>query len=249
MSPVIGLIGAGRIGSVVARLSLAAGFEIVVSNSRGPDSLKDLVSEWGDGARAAAVSTTARAADIVVVTIPLGDHRSLPPDDLEGKTVIDTMNYYPERDGHLQELDDRSVTSSELVQRHLPGSRVIKGFNNIDFRRLELLGRPSGAPDRSSLPVAGDDEDAKAEATALLDHLGYDAVDLGTLSESWRSEPQTDVYVRPYLPDMPDGLTSDAEVMSWFMRCEGRPQSAEQVRHLVLGTARKQPAEARESLG
>ncbi|MEU9450525.1 NAD(P)-binding domain-containing protein [Streptomyces sp. NPDC048277] len=249
MSPVIGLIGAGRIGSAVARLSLAAGFEVVVSNSRGPATLKDTVSAWGEGARAAEVSVTARAADLVVATIPLGGHRGLPAADLAGKTVIDTMNYYPERDGHIEELDDRSVTSSELVQRHLSGARVVKGFNNIDFRRLELLARPSGAPDRSALPIAGDDDGAKTAVVAFLDRLGYDAVDIGALAESWRSEPQTDVYVRPYLPDVPDGITAAADVMSWFLRCEGRPQGPEHVRRFVLGTARRSPAEAREGLG
>ena len=118
-----------------------------------------------------------------------------------------------------------------------------------DMDRLELLARPSGAPDRSALPIAGDDDGAKTAVAAFLDRLGYDAVDIGSLAESWRSEPQTDVYVRPYLPDVPDGITGAVEVMSWFLRCEGRPQGPEHVRRFVLDTARRSPAEAREGLG
>src|SRR5688500_15428880 len=129
----IGLIGSGNIGSTVARLAVAAGHDVVLSNSRGPETLADLVAELGDRARAATAAEAAEAGDIVVVTIPLKAYREVPVEPLRGKTVIDTNNYYPDRDGHIAELDDESTTTSELLQAHLPGSHVVKAFNNIFF--------------------------------------------------------------------------------------------------------------------
>ncbi|WP_329530406.1 NAD(P)-binding domain-containing protein [Streptomyces sp. NBC_01450] len=249
MTKTLGLIGAGRIGGALARLALAAGLDVVVSNSRGPQTLMDTVAQWGEGARAATAADAARQGDIVVATVPLGALRRLPADALAGKTVVDTMNYYPERDGSLAELDSRELTSSELVQRHLPGARVVKAFNNIDFRRLEILARPAGAADRSALPVAGNSAAAKEETIRLLDVLGYDAVDLGPLSESWRSEPNTAVYVQPYLPERPAGATGDADVMRWFLGCPGAPLPADRLAGLLRDAVRQSPADARERLG
>ncbi|WP_131736209.1 NADPH-dependent F420 reductase [Actinomadura roseirufa] len=188
MSHTLGLIGSGMIGSSVARLAVAAGLDVVLSNSRGPETLADLVADLGDRARAATPAETAQAADLVVAAIPLTAFDQLPAEALAGKTVLDTANYYPERDGHLAVLDTGELTSSALLQRHLPDSQVIKAFNNITPHQLLSLARPPAAPDRSALPIAGDDANAKAEATQLLDTLGYDAVDTGTLATSWRSE-------------------------------------------------------------
>ncbi|MFI7635417.1 NADPH-dependent F420 reductase [Nonomuraea sp. NPDC049400] len=188
MTKTLGLIGAGMIGGALARLAVAAGLDVVLSNSRGPDSLAGLLTELGGQARAATPAEAAESGDLVVATVPLHAYDRLPAAALAGKTVIDTMNYYPERDGRIAELDADELTSSALVQRHLAGSRVVKAFNNIDFHRLLTSARPAGAPDRSTLPIAGDDPAAKAEAVALLDALGYDAVDIGTLADSWRSE-------------------------------------------------------------
>ena len=249
MTKTLGLIGAGRIGGALARLALAAGLDVVVSNSRGPETLTDTVAKWGEGARAATVVDTAREADIVVATVPLGAYRRLPADALAGKTVLDTMNYYPERDSPVPELDSRELTSSELVQRHLKGAQVVKACNNIDFLRLETLARPTGAADRSALPVAGDSVAAKERAIRLLDALGYDTVDLGPLSESWRSEPNTAVYVQPYLPARPAGLITDEEVMRWFMDCPGAPLPADRLAGLLRAAVRQSPADARERLG
>ena len=134
----------------------------------------------------------------MVVSIPLKAYRSVPAEPLAGKTVIDTNNYYPQRDGQIAELDSGQATSSELLQRHLPGSAVVKAFNNIFFRHLQSLARPSGAADRTFLPIAGDDPDAKAGVTAFLDSIGYGTVDAGPLAESWRQEPGTPVYGAPY---------------------------------------------------
>lgn len=197
----LGFIGSGHIGSTVARLAVNAGHNVVMSNSRGPDSLADLVAQLGQRASAGTPEQAAGAGDVVVVTIPLRNYLDVPVDALRGTIVIDTMNYYPDRDGHMEALDDRTTTSSELLQALLPDSPVVKAFNNIFFQHLAELPRPSGAPDRSALPIAGDDVAAKASVTALLDELGYDAVDLGPLAEGWRQQPDTPVYGTPYAAD------------------------------------------------
>jgi predicted dinucleotide-binding enzyme len=194
----IGLIGSGLIGSTVARLAVAAGHDVVLSNSRGPETLQDLVSELGPKARAATSAEAAAAGDIVVVTVPLRAYRDVPAAPLRGKVVIDTNNYYPERDGVFAELEDGSTTTGELLQKHLPEARVVKAFNNIWFGHLQSLPRPAGSADRSSLPISGDDAAAKQTVTELLDTLGYDTVDVGPLAENWRTQRDTPVYVTPY---------------------------------------------------
>jgi hypothetical protein len=195
----IGLIGSGHIGSTVARLAVDAGHDVVLSNSRGPETLADLVAQLGAHARAATAGEAAAAGDIVVVTVPLKAYREVPVEPLRGKVVIDTNNYYPQRDGHIAELDDGSTTSSELLQAHLPESRVVKAFNNIYFGHLGSLQRPAGDPERSALAIAGDDEEAKRTVTEFLDSIGYDAYDAGALSEGWRYQPDTPAYGAPYV--------------------------------------------------
>jgi 8-hydroxy-5-deazaflavin:NADPH oxidoreductase len=196
----IGFIGSGRIGSTVARLSVAAGYRVIMSNSRGPQTLTDLVGDLGPLAQAATGEQAAADGDLVVLTIPLRAYRSVPVAPLAGKPLIDTCNYYPQRDGQIPELDSKSLTSSELIQQHLPGAQVVKAFNNIYYRHLLALSRPAGAVDRTFLPVAGDDADAKARVSAFLAAIGYGAVDAGPLAESWRQEPGTPVYGAPYGP-------------------------------------------------
>jgi predicted dinucleotide-binding enzyme len=198
MTTTVGFIGSGMIGGTVARLSVAAGHRVVLSNSRGPETLNDLVAELGPLATAGTGGHAAEAGDIVVVAIPLRAYPSVPVKPLAGQTVIDTNNYYPERDGHFAELDDGSLTSSELLQRHLKEAHVVKVFNNIYFRHLASLARPHGAADRSALPIAGDDDQAKAAVTEFLDSIGYDTVDAGRLADSWRQEPGHPVYGPPY---------------------------------------------------
>ena len=164
----IGLIGSGNIGSTVARLAVDAGHDVVLSNSRGPETLTDLVDELGPHARAATAAEAGAAGDIVVVTVPLKAYLDVPVEPLRGKVVIDTNNYYPQRDGHIAELDDESTTVSELLQAHLPESHVVKAFNNIYFGHLGTLQRPSGSPERSVLAIAGDDDDAKKQVVHAL---------------------------------------------------------------------------------
>jgi predicted dinucleotide-binding enzyme len=194
----VGFIGSGHIGSTVARLSVAAGHQVIMSNSRGPQTLKELADDLGPLARAATSQQAADGADIVVVTIPLRAYQSFPAAPLAGKPVVDTCNYYPQRDGHIAELDNGSMASSELIQRHLAAAQVVKAFNNIFYQHLLSLSRLSGAADRSFLPIAGDDTRAKATVTAFLDSIGYGAIDVGVLAESWRQEPGTPVYGAPY---------------------------------------------------
>ncbi len=191
---VIGLIGAGNIGSQVARLAVAAGHEVIVSNSRGPETLTELVAELGERARAGTAHDAAEGGEVVVVTIPLKHYRSVPVDPLAGKIVIDTNNYSPGRDGRIAELDDESTTTSELLQAHLPGSRVVKAFNHIYAPELTTDGRPAGTDNRRGLVIAGDDAGAKETVTMLLDQFGFDTVDAGPLSEGWRIQRDTPGY-------------------------------------------------------
>ena len=190
----IALIGAGHIGSQVARLAVQQGYDVVVSNSRGPETLKDLVHERGPRARAGTVLQAATAGDIVVVTIPLKNIGTVPVDPLGGKIVIDTNNYYPQRDGHIAELDNEQTTTAELLQRHLPSSKVVKAFNHIYAAELTTHGQPAGTPNRRALVIAGDDADAKRVVAHLIDQFGFDVVDAGRLSESWRIQRDTPGY-------------------------------------------------------
>ncbi|WP_233518491.1 NADPH-dependent F420 reductase [Streptomyces corynorhini] len=194
-----------------------------------------------------AVAAAVRAGDLVVATVPLGAYERLPAAELAGRTVFDTMNYYPERDGRIAALDAGGLTTSALVRRHLAGAHVVKAFNNIDFRRLFTLARPVGAADRSALPLAGDDEAAKERVARLLDTLGYDAVDTGTLDASWRSEPGTPVYVQPYLRARPEGL-SEEDARRWFFDTPGVPVPAERVRELTASAVRGPAGGSRAAL-
>jgi hypothetical protein len=190
----IGLIGAGHIGSQIARLAVASGYDVLISNSRGPQTLSALVLELGPRARAGTALEAARAGDVVVVTVPLKNYRQVPVEPLAGKVVIDTNNYYPERDGHIPELDSESTTTSELLQAHLPGSRVVKAFNHIYAAELTTHGQPAGSKNRRALVIAGDDPAAKKTVTQLLDQFGFDTVDAGPLKEGWRIQRDTPGY-------------------------------------------------------
>jgi predicted dinucleotide-binding enzyme len=190
----IGFIGSGNIGGTVAKLAIAAGYHVVLSNSRGPETLAALCAELGKNACAKTPQEAAQAGDMVVLTVPLRAILDLPPALLSGKVVLDTGNYYPDRDGRIPELDNKTQTTSGLVQKHFPSARIVKAFNNIYFKHLAVLARSHGSPERSALPIAGDDASAKALATTFLDAIGYDAVDVGPLCESWRSERDMPAY-------------------------------------------------------
>jgi predicted dinucleotide-binding enzyme len=191
----IGLIGVGNIGGTLARHFVRVGHEVVLSNSRGPESLAELTAELGERAQAATAADTARSCDLVAVSVPFGRYRELPSDGLAGKIVIDTNNYYPERDGHFEQLDSDDTTSSELLQQRLPAARVVKAFNAIQWRHLRDYGRPAGDPARIGIPISGDDEDAKRTVGELIDQIGFDAVDAGPLAEGGRKhQPGSSAY-------------------------------------------------------
>jgi predicted dinucleotide-binding enzyme len=182
----IGIIGAGHIGGTLAKLFGKAGHEVAVSNSRGPETLASLVEQLGDDARATDPAEAARFGEVVVVSIPFGRYRDVPAGDVAGKVVIDTNNYYPQRDGQFEELASDRTTSSELLQEHLPDARVVKAFNAIVWTRLRDDGRPTGDDERIGIPISGDDEEAKQTVAELIDQIGFDAVDAGTLAEGGR---------------------------------------------------------------
>ncbi|BAU96407.1 coenzyme F420-dependent NADP oxidoreductase [Corynebacterium suranareeae] len=215
----IGLIGAGLIGSTLARLAVAAGYDVVLSNCRGPDTLTDLVDELGDRARAGTPEEAATAGDIVIVTMPLHAYKTVPVEPLKGKVVIDTNNYYPDRDEQIPELDDESTTTSELLQAHLPESKVVKAFSNIFYLHLGSLNRPAGDPDRSVLAIAGDDKEAKQKVTEFLNAIGYDALDAAPLSEGWRFQRDTAAHSVPYFGNPDARPTLDGN----FDPGEGKP--------------------------
>lgn len=191
----IGILGAGRIGATLARHFARVGHVVAVSNSRGPATLEGLVAELGDRAHATTAEDAARFGDVVVVSVPFGRYRELPTGGLAGKVVIDTNNYYPQRDGRFEELDGDRTTSSELLQAHPQGARVVKAFNAIYWEHLRDFGRPSGDPGRIGMPISGDDPEAKRTLAELIDEIGFDAVDAGTLAEGGRKhQPGSSVY-------------------------------------------------------
>jgi 8-hydroxy-5-deazaflavin:NADPH oxidoreductase len=180
----IGLIGSGLIGSTVARLAVKQGHDVVLSNSRGPETLADLVADLGPKARAATAAEAAAAGDIVVVTVPFGRYREVPAAPLAGKVVIDTNNYYPDRDGVFEDIEAGTVTEPELLARHAAGAHVVRAFNGIFWQHLLEEGLPAGDPNRRALPIAGDDPAAKRAVAELIDSFGFDVVDAGPLSQA-----------------------------------------------------------------
>jgi len=190
----IGIIGAGFIGGTLAKRLTALGHEVAIANSRGPETLRDLEAETG--ARAVTITEAAHGGEIVIVTIPQGAVPKLPKDLFAGipedVVVVDTGNYYPSRDGRIDALEDGQVESA-WVAGHL-GRPVVKVFNNIYAQSLLENGRPSGAPNRIALPVAGDSAAAREKVMRLVDELGFDPVDAGVLEESWRQQPGTPAY-------------------------------------------------------
>ena len=197
----IGLIGAGKIGGTLARLFVAQGHEVALSNSRGPETLAELVAEIGPSARAVTPAEAAEFGEVVVVSVPLGRYQEVPTAGMAGKTVIDTNNYYPQRDGHISPLDDDSTTSAELLAKHLPDAHVVKAFNQIRWDHLGAKGKPAGTPGRIGIPIAGDDPAAKQVVMDLVEQIGFDAVDTGPLASGRLFQPNTSLYVADVTAD------------------------------------------------
>ncbi len=240
MTQIIGIIGSGLVGKAVARLAVAAGYHVVISNSRGPETLVDLVKELGPLARAGTVDDAIEAADIVSVAIPLATFEALPTDKLVGKVVLDQSNYYPGLgEFRRTDLDNGELTSSELVQRHLAGARVVKGIHNLGWIHMEGNARPKGDARRTTLPIAGDDAAAKATVTRFIEDIGYDVVDAGSLADSWKIEPNTSIYFTPYAPKIPNGLTE--EEAKKVYKQPGNPISPSEARKLIENAVRPSP--------
>lgn len=191
----VGIIGAGNIGQALARGFVDNGYDVVIANSRGPETLADLVGTLGDHARAATAHDAGEAGDIVVVTVPLKAYREVPVAPLRGKTVLDTNNYYWERDGHIADIDEKRTTTSQMLQQHLPESTVVKAFNHIMAADILTDGSPSGTPGRRALATSSDSAEAVALVTRIYDEFGYDTVSAGPLAESWRVERDQPAYV------------------------------------------------------
>ena len=190
----VGIIGAGNIGQALARGFVDHGYDVVIANSRGPETLADFVGDLGERARAATAQEAAEAGDIVVVTVPLKAYRAIPVEPLRGKTVLDTNNYYWERDGHIADLDDKRTTTAQMLQEHLPESTVVKAFNHIGSAEILTTGSRAGTPNRRALATASDSDEGVALITRIYDEFGFDTVNIGPLADSWRIERDTPGY-------------------------------------------------------
>jgi len=224
----IGIIGSGDIGSGIARLAVAAGYDVLIANSRGPESLRGLVEELGPRARAGDSREAVEFGDVPVLAVPLGAYQALPGDAFSGRTVLSTGNYYPHRDGRIARLDALELTTAELEQDMLPGAVVIKAFNNILFHHIPTLAHSSP---RTALAVSGDEAKAKGKVSAIVDDLGFEPVDAGTLAESWRAEPESGAYTSIYAADL-EAFTAD------YLSAPAAPVTADRLRELLAASTR-----------
>jgi 8-hydroxy-5-deazaflavin:NADPH oxidoreductase len=185
----IGIIGSGHVGSNLAKAAIEHGYEVVLSGSGKPDVLDGLVEEFGPKARAGTPQDAAEAGDFAIVATPISAVGSIPVEPLRDKVVIATINYFPQRDGHIAEIENGTLTVPGVLQRHLPDSKVVRAFSMLDAADMSADGHPDGDPKRRAIAIAGDDEVAKQLVAGLIDVFGFDVVDLGPLAESWRVDP------------------------------------------------------------
>jgi predicted dinucleotide-binding enzyme len=192
--PTIGILGAGKVGTVLARLLLGAGYPVHIAGSGSPAKIALIIDVLAPGAVAQSAADVARSSDIVILALPLGKYRSIPADLLEGKLVVDAMNYWWEVDGIRDDLNDPRVSTSELIQSFLPASRVVKAFNHMGYHDLDEGPAPLGAPGRKAIGIAGDDDLALASVAAVVNASGFDPVRVGTLRDSIALEPGSELF-------------------------------------------------------
>jgi 8-hydroxy-5-deazaflavin:NADPH oxidoreductase len=191
----IGIIGAGEVGTAIAQAAIRLGYQVVIANARGPETLKGLIDQLGSFARAGTAAEVAAAGDFAVIAVPLKRVNTMPVEELAGKIVLDTNNYMIWRDGNYPQIDSGEKTIYELRQEQLPTSRIVQAFSHIQAPHMAARARPAGAPDRIAVPISSNHPDAVALVADLLDRIGFDTVDNSPLSEAWRSAPGQPAWV------------------------------------------------------
>jgi 8-hydroxy-5-deazaflavin:NADPH oxidoreductase len=209
----IGILGAGRVGTAVARQALKAGYQVKIATAKPVEDIALLVEIITPGAMAVDAAEAA-ASDLVVLAIPLHKYRTLNRDWLAGQVVIDAMNYWSPVDGIFDDFESDSRTTSEIVGEFLAGSKVVKSLNHIGYHELEEDGKTAGSPARRALALAGDDAGAKALVAAFIDRLGYDAVDAGALAAGRAFEPGTEIFTGSHTADQLRALVDEARLLA-----------------------------------